>query len=148
MKQLGLAVATIIASFSVVAREAPMGMSDFNRTCPAPKVLPMLETSYQGCVARELHACDTFVTLFRQLLPEYDCQRAFDATPKAKYVVPAIWLAGEPALDRYLRLLSQLSNPSARELFASPEFRAILDGEFAETYLDKSRALEKQLKPK
>ena len=138
-----LAVAATIMVTSVMAAEAPPGMTTFNRTCPAPKLLPELESAYGACVKQDAGACDRFVNVFRQLLPEYDCQRRFDATPKVNYIVPAIWLAGEPALHRYFKLLSTLKAPKARELFASAEFRAVLDGEFAEMYREKSLAAAK-----
>ena len=123
-------------------------MSSFNQTCPAPGLLPKLEASYRHCVTHERGACEQFVSVLKQLLPEYDCQRPFDATPQRNYIVPAIWLAGDLALDRYFELLAKLKMKSARKLFASPEFRSVLDGEFAESYLERSLAAERQMKTK
>ena len=148
VKRLGLAIAAVVTSLSVVAREAPSQMSRFNQTCPAPRLLPELERSYQACVANRANACERFVVVFKQLLPEYDCQRSFDVTPKGKYIVPAIWLADDRLLGQYLELLAGLETGAARELFASPQFRAVLDGDFAEIYKDKSLAAERQLKGK
>jgi len=136
--------AAIAVATSVAASEAPRGMTKFNQTCPAPKLLPELEKSYQACMRRDAAACDRFVAVVRELLPEYDCQRKFDASPTANYIVPAIWLAGDQALDRYFALLARLGTPGAREVFASAEFRAALDGMFAELYLERSEQAAKQ----
>jgi hypothetical protein len=148
MNQVWLTATGILLSASVAAGQAPQGMTMFNRTCPAPTLLPKLEVSYQGCVRKQQSACDDFVVVFRDLLAEFDCQRPFDATPAANYTVPAIWLAGEPSLDKYMSLLSKLTSKSAKKLFASPEFRAVLDGDFAEIYRKRSEVAERKLKEK
>jgi hypothetical protein len=94
-------------------------------------------------------------------MPEYDCQRPFDSAPDKNYIVPAIWLSGDGALDDYVGLLYRLAIPkgklyaqsyfaaataAAKSLFGSAKFRAILDGELAETYADRSRAVERAAK--
>jgi hypothetical protein len=140
--------ATILTSFTVAAKDASPEIKVFNLVCPAPRLLPKLEASYLSCTAGTSASCDEFVAIFRKLLPEYDCQRPYDSTPTARYVVPAIWLAGDPVLDRYLALLAQLKSKAARQLFASPEFRAVLDGDFAEMYRERSQSVERELKRK
>lgn len=127
----------MILSASVAASEAPRGMTKFNQVCPAPKLLPELEKSYRACTARDTAACDRFVAVLKDLLPEYDCQRKFDAGPPP-YIVPAVWLAGDRALERYFALLAKLKTPAAQEVFASAAFRNALDGEFAEEYRERS----------
>jgi len=62
--------------------------------------------------------------------------------------VPAIWKAGDEALAKYVALVAELKSKKAKELFASPEFRAILDGHMAETYMERSRAAQKRLRVK
>jgi hypothetical protein len=103
------------------------------------------------------------VVTFWKLLPDYDCQRPFDATPTQNFTVPAIWLAGDGPLDDYVRLLARLAKSSSRSaskvyspgaidaaqrLFGSKEFRHILDGELAEEYLQQSIAVERRLEQK
>ncbi|MBI5246089.1 MAG: hypothetical protein HY923_02835 [Elusimicrobia bacterium] len=128
------------------AKKAPQGMTRFNETCPVARLLPVLEDDYAACSKKEKTACDGFVSGLRELLPEYDCQRPFDAGPPDDYIVPAIWKAGDAALAKYVALLASLKTKKALELFASPEFRAILDGHLAETYMERSRAAQKRLK--
>jgi len=144
--RMAATAAIVMVATSVLAKEAPPGMSQFNRTCPAKSLLPKLAEAHKSCFSNESAACSEFVRIFRELLPEYDCQRRFDATPKVNYIVPAIWLAGDDRLDQYIALLSKLRTPEAQRLFASPEFRAILDGHFAEDYLELSVEAEKKLR--
>lgn len=134
LTQLAITGTMVLSSAIAWAREAPPDMRTFNRECPAVRLLPKLEQAYRGCRKHQPDACERFVSVFRELLPEYDCQRPFDATPSANYIVPAIWLAGDPALEKYVELTSKLKTKSGRKLFASPEFRAILDGHLAEVY--------------
>lgn len=124
------------------AKKAPPGMTRFNETCPAAKLLPVLDGDYLSCTKKEPGACDKFISGFRALMPEFDCQRRFDG----EYIVPAIWLAGDEALAKHVALVANLKTKKARELFASPEFRAILDGHLAETYEERSKAAQKKLK--
>ena len=119
-------------------------MTIFNKTCPASKLLPRLESAYQSCLSKDRAGCDRFVAVYRKLLPEYDCQRSFDATPSVNYIVPAIWLSKEH--EKYVELLSKLNSRPAQELFGSPAFRRTLDGYIAEMYQEKSEALEKRLR--
>ena len=146
MKKSWLAVAATYMACNVAAREAPAEMTTFNQVCPAPELLPRLEAEYQSCLREQRAGCDAFVDTYRKLLPEYDCQRSFDATPRVNYIVPAIWLSRDH--EKYVALLSKLKSKSARGLFASPEFRRTLDGYVAEMYLEKSEALERELRRK
>jgi hypothetical protein len=154
----------LAASVPLLASEAPRDMRQFNVTCPARKLLPILDTAYHDCNNGFVNgSCEEFVKTFRQLLPEYDCQRPFDATPTQNYIVPAIWLAGDGALEDYVRLLSRMSSSKdklftdklfqkatdeAKKLFGSKEFRNILDGHLAETYRPLSIKVESELKRK
>jgi hypothetical protein len=156
-----LASAMMIPCATAFAVEAPPGMSQFNVTCPTSKVLPVMDRAYHECSNGFVNgSCETFIESFRQLIPEYDCQRPFDATQTKNYIVPAVWLAGDGALEDYVRLLSRLSSTkdktltpkyfskaimSARELFGSKQFQRVLDGAMAEKYLPISRSVEKQL---
>ncbi len=86
------------------AGEAPPGMTRFNVQCPTPRLLPVIDAAYHECNnGYENGSCAKFVSLFVQLLPEYDCQRSFDHTPAKDYVVPAVWLTGA-AHEDFLRL--------------------------------------------
>ena len=151
----------LVASAPLLAKEAPRNMRQFNVTCPAPKLLPVLDAAYHECNNGYEGSCERFVETFRQLLPEYDCQRSFDATPTQNYIVPAIWLAGDAALEDYIRLLSRMSSSKdnlftkgdfqratdeAKKLFGSKEFRNILDGCLAEEFLSLSKKVESELK--
>jgi hypothetical protein len=138
---------TVVTFLSVVSlaqgegHKAPNGLHEFNVTCPAKVLLPKLDLAYHRCNNGRQESCDLFVTLFREALPEYDCHRDFDKD----YVVPALWLA-DAADEDYIRLLSRLKLPHAQQLFASPEFREVLDGALAEEYGPLSRKAEKRLK--
>ncbi len=136
----------VAIALGVSASEAPPTMTKFNQLCPAKRLLPQFEAQYQSCKRKQLAACEQFVATFRELLPEYDCQRPFDTIPTVKYIVPAIWLSRDH--EKYIELLSKLELRSAQELFASPEFRRTLDGYVAEMYLDQSEELEKRLRSK
>jgi len=154
----------LVASVPVLGKEAPRDMRQFNVSCPAPKLLPVLDAAYHECHNGYVNgSCERFVETFRQLLPEYDCQRPFDATPTQNYIVPAIWLAGDGALEDYVRLLSRMSSSKdklftdklyqkatdeAKKLFGSKEFRNILDGHLAETYRPLSIKVESELRRK
>jgi hypothetical protein len=164
MKHMKLFLITLIITISgpLYASEAPSSMKQFNVTCPTQKLLPVLDRAYHDCNNGFVNgSCEKFIETFRQLLPEYDCQRSFDATPTKNYVVPAIWLAGDGALEDYVRLLSRMSSPKdkmftdklfkkasleAKKLFGSKEFQAILDGALAEEYLPLSNKTAKELR--
>jgi hypothetical protein len=157
-----IVILLVTVSTPLIASEAPPDMQRFNVTCPASKLLPVLDQTYHECSNGFVNgSCERFVETFRQLLPEYDCQRSFDATPTKKYIVPAIWLAGDGALDDYVRLLWRMSSSKdkmfssrwfqeasaeAKKLFGSNEFRNILDGALAELYLPRSEEVERKLK--
>jgi hypothetical protein len=136
-----VALVNVAAPAQAGGHKAPAGQREFNVTCPAKELLPKLDLAYHRCNNARRDSCESFVTLFRQALPEYDCQRDFDQN----YVVPAVWLA-DAANEDYIRLLSRLKLPSAMRLFASPEFREVLDGDLAEEYGPLSRKAEKRLK--
>ena len=136
------------------ADPAPEGMKEFNKRCPAEHLCPVLEKAYQDCKSsKERTRCVEFVETMRKLSPLYDCQRSFDSTPTVNYIVPALWICGEthrendePVTDQYLEFLSKLRLPEARAYFASKEFRRVLDGHYAEMYLEASEKLESELK--
>jgi len=154
----------LVVSVPLLAKEAPRDMRQFNVTCPAPKLLPVLDAAYHECNNGYVNgSCEKFVETFRQLLPEYDCQRSFDATPTQNFIVPAIWLAGDGALEDYVRFLSRMSSSKdkmftnklfqkatdeAKKLFGSNEFRNILDGHLAEEYWPLSKKVESELQRK
>lgn len=158
------AILFLVFSSPLFASEAPQGMQKLNITCPASILLPLLDTAYHECNNGFANgSCDRFVETFWELLPEYDCQRTFDAAPSKKHIVPAIWIASEGAQEDYMRLLYRMSSSKdkmfsdkwfkkatteAKRLFGSPKFRAILDGAIAEEYGEKSLKVEKQLKTK
>ena len=113
-----------------------------NIDCPAEKVMRELDASYHECNhGYQNGSCKKFVSIVKQLLPKYDCQRKFDQGP-----VPALWLANPAAVEDYVYLLSQMKDSDARALFASEEFRAVLDGALAETYVPLSLMEERAQK--
>jgi hypothetical protein len=112
------ALACVAVRSDAAGRKAPAGQREFNVRCPAKELLPKLDLAYHRCNNGRRDSCESFVTLFRQALPEYDCQRSFDRG----YVVPVVWLA-DAASEDYIRLLSRLKLPAAVRLFASREFR-------------------------
>ena len=153
-----------VISSPLMAEEAPVDMQAFNVTCPAAKLIPVLDTAYHECnngYVKKGASCEKFVAVFKQLLPEYDCQRPFDTSPTQKYIVPAIWLAGDGADEDYIRLLWRMASKKgkmyrnqwfrkpvyeAKILFASKEFRHILDGAIAEEYVSRSKKMERELR--
>lgn len=155
-------VALTAASTQLMASEAPSDMKQFNMNCPAQKLLPVLDAAYHECNKGFVNgSCERFVQTFRQLLPEYDCQRSFDAIPTQNFIVPAIWLAGDGALEDYVHLLSRMSSgkdrtftdewfrkdiAEAKKLFASKEFQEILDGHLSEEYGPLAKRLESELR--
>jgi len=144
------AVIALMATVAVQAAEAPRTVEEFNVKCPAATLLPQLDAAYHECNKGSVDgSCEKFVETFCQLSPEYDCQRSFDSTPDKKYVVPAIWLAGEGALEDYIGLLARMasgkdkmfndkwfakSSAAAKALFTSANFARVLDGHMAEEY--------------
>jgi hypothetical protein len=157
---LVLATITLLTGTSVI-RLACASEVQFNVTCPASALLPSLDTAYHECNHGWTNrGCERFVQNFQKLLPRYDCQRPFDATPTQNYTVPAVWLAGDAAVEDYVDLLWRLASSKdkrfegkpfskatfdARKLFASQEFRDVLDGAVAEEYLPRSRKIEREL---
>ena len=142
--------------------EAPTSMKQFNLICPARELLPVLDRAYHECNNGFDGSCDKFVDTLRKLLPEYDCQRPFDATPTQNFIVPAIWLAGDGPLDDYVHLLADLAKSKGRKvsrlspetietaqrLFGGKEFQRILDGALAEEYLQLPLPVERRLEQK
>jgi hypothetical protein len=160
---IALLILTLGFCFKAPCTEATRSMKQFNVICPARELLPELDRAYHECDNSFDGSCEKFVATFRKLLPDYDCQRPFDATPTQNFIVPAIWLAGDGPLDDCVRLLARLAKSSARSasklyspgaidaaqrLFGSKEFRHILDGELAEEYLQQSIAVERRLEQK
>lgn len=150
-------LALFMTATIVNAEVAPPTMKEFNKTCPSKELCPEIEKSYQLCNKdRTSSACTEFVKEFRQLLPIYDCQRPFDHTEVADYIVPAVWLCDGHRGDKkapyefedYVRLLSKLKSKEARVLFGSQKFRDVLDGAVAEEFGDVSHKVEKELKRK
>lgn len=122
--------------------------------CPANEVLPKLDAAYHACSHYADESCHNFIAAFKEVAGRYDCKRSFDTTP-----VPAVWLAGDGALDDYVRLMWLLAtkkqfksklykgaDTEARKFFAGSEFQGVLDGALAEEYLEKSRAMAVSLK--
>jgi len=148
---IGFSLCLGIAANGNKAVSAPV---QFNVECPAKRLCPDLEKYYQTC--SRTHAseeCDTFVKIFRQLVPKYDCQRSFDHTPTKDYTVPAVWVCKEilaargerPIFVESIKLLQELRSNDARSFFASADFRSVLDGELAETYIGPSVRAEKDM---
>ena len=137
---------SVLATSPASADKAPAGMTQFNVTCPAKRLAPEIDRAFHQCnVGYADGSCERFVNFFRELLPVYDCQRPFDATPSVNYIVPAIWVVGSAEHEDYVRLLAQLKRPFAQVLFASKEFRATLDGALAEEYGPRSERLAREL---
>ena len=144
-------VAIILLVVAVQVSAASPDKYEPNKECPAPRLLPVLDSSYHECNRGFGNgSCDQFVEIFHQLTQRYDCQRPFDTGS-----VPAVWLAGA-ALEDYIQLLLRLAEKpnqhysdkrfkparvAARSLFGSKEFQGILDGASAEDYLELSKTL-------
>ena len=133
--------------FEMSAMKAPKEMKKFNMVCPAQELCPLLDQAFDSCYStNKAQVCSTFVYIFKKLIPTYDCQRAVDHTPSADYIVPGIYICSHEKQWNYFEMLSKLEIPEAEELFASPEFRSILDGEFGEGFRDLSLNKEKEIK--
>jgi hypothetical protein len=148
---IGFSLCLGIAANGNKAVSAP---GQFNVECPARRLCPDLDKYYQTCsLTHASEACDSFVKIFRQLVPKYDCQRSFDHTPTKDYTVPAVWVCGEilagggerPIFEEYIKLLQELRSNDALSFFGSADFRSILDGELAETYTGTSLKAEKDM---
>ena len=151
--------ALIVLSIGAVppyfAGEEESASRRYNIVCPATRLCPDLEKYYQACKSEnEPNVCNSFVATFRKLAGKYDCQRSFDHTPTADYIVPAVWVCREglnigetrSIFEEYIVFLQKLNSGEARCFFASPEFRGILDGEYAELFYEKSLSAEKTIK--
>jgi hypothetical protein len=148
---IGFSLCLGIAADGNKAVSAP---GQFNVECPAKRLCPDLEKYYQACSRTHAsEACDSFVKIFRQLVPKYDCQRSFDHTPTKDYTVPAVWVCKEilaargerPVFVESIKLLQTLKINDARSFFASADFRSVLDGELAEEYSESSFRAEKDM---
>src|SRR6266513_3996354 len=147
------ALSTFIAAQDIAAREQPLvvasearrSMTRFNVQCPYQRSKTILEESFSSCTGGDHAACDRFLDTFKALTVTSDCQRPFDATLTKKYIVPALWLAGDEKLERYVTLVANLKTPKARALLASREYRCVLDGYIAEMYREESLKAEKEL---
>jgi hypothetical protein len=122
--------------------EAPKDMKEFNKTCPAPTLCKQIQQEMETCKTKK--SCEAFLTSYKKLLPQYDCQRPFDRTATKNYIVPAIWLCEDH--EELLGFLSKMKSKNAQKLFGSSALRSSLDGELAENYKKKSLAVGKKLK--
>jgi hypothetical protein len=148
-KSISIVIVILLTSVFGIAKEAPKGMTEFNVTCPAGELCPLLELSFDSCKSsKKEQVCSIFVEIFKNLVDDYDCQRPFDNTPTKNYIVPAVWLCGSSELWDYVELLSNLEYPDAQDFFASSEFRSILDGALGQRFREQSRKTEKMLKRK
>lgn len=142
-----LCLLLLLASNFVEAEQSDT--TELNKTCPAQQLCPDLEKYYQVCRKNPTtKSCMNFIETMKKLSPVYDCSRSFDKGG----IVPAIWLCGENRrqsgadyTESYYELLFKLKIKEAKEYFASPLFRSVLDGSMAEEYYDKSKKLEKKL---
>src|ERR1700737_3509705 len=105
MRPVVVALAPLFLTFSAWGDEPKPATTKraFNVICPAKELLPKLDLAYHRCNNGQESACKSFVTLLREALPEYDCQREFDRDAP----VPALCLA-DAAEEDYIRLLSRL----------------------------------------
>lgn len=136
----------ILIAYLIIGLIATKAHSE-NDSCPYPEIYIEIDQAYHECVngiVKKNASCDFFADKIKLLLPKYDCQRSFDTAP-----VPAIWLFGA-AYEDYYRLLYHLAigkkdkfdshwfskaRKTAREIFLSDGFKAVLDGAIAEEYL-------------
>jgi hypothetical protein len=154
VKQLAGLVAILVVASGSGADVAPKGMTQFNVVCPSRTLCRKLEAEYQRCKSsRKREVCSPFVDAMVQSFPVYDCQRPFDLTKTASYIVPALWLCEDPLhsdgvsqVEVYVELLSELRFKKARCTFASAALRSALDGAVAESFFDLSLEAEKSLK--
>jgi len=142
-----LGVIMLAFSLDLLAKTAPSEMKVFNQACPAPKLCSIVTRLHARCIKNKKD-CDLFVYEFAKLLPEYDCQRSFDVTPKEKYIVPALWMCSNR--EELLDFISRLQTPNSRRLFGSGKLRAALmgAGHLEETYTPLSLAASEVLKKK
>lgn len=142
---LGYLVIVIVYNIAE-AKVAPSTMKEFNKVCPAPKLCDEANGLLRECRRLKDESCSKFLAKFRELLPDYDCQRPFDKTETKSYIVPALWLCDSREL--FISALSEMPSDEAKMLFSSKEFRGALDGagHLAEEYLPKSIEVERALK--
>ena len=144
MKNLGKIALIFLYALICDAKVAPKGMTEFNKTCPTPKLCEKIYENLEDCKKGIKKQCDTFVNNYKKTLSFYDCQRSFDATSTEKYVVPASWLC--ESNEYFLNELSKMKSKKARTLYGSQALRDSLDGELAETHRAESEKVGKSSK--
>ena len=96
--------------------------------CPVEDHLSSIRQSYLACQeSPQSAACTDFSKQITNVLPTYECYRSFDTTP-----VPAAWLLDDQEWEAYVALVKANQSTWARNLYASPMFKASLDGFLAE----------------
>ena len=130
-------------SVTAYAKLAPKEMKEFNKACPAPELCEQITKDMDICKSKS-KGCEAFLSNYKKLLLEYDCQRKFDHTPRVDYLVPAIWLCENHGV--LIGYLSKMKSANARKIFGSSALRNSLDGALAEEYFNMSLKVEKSLK--
>jgi hypothetical protein len=114
---------------------------DHEGDCPAKELCPVLVRDMRRCTAApRSKSCDVFIDTAGRLTSPYHCRRKFDFEP-----VPAIWVCdevvpssveGSTVLGNTMHLLKRMKSAKARQFYLSGNFRSVLDGAFAEEYMD------------
>lgn len=92
--------------------------------CPTMNLLSKIQEADKLCQdLKDDNACSNFVDAFDKLIPSYNCKRPFDDAP-----VPALWLAGDRAVEQYVNNISRLDSARAKEITSSSRFAKLLDG--------------------
>src|SRR5205814_87226 len=100
--------------------------------CPTPKLCSDIYNSKEACEKKNKKQCDAFLEALKESFKQDQCKKG-----------PTLWLCA--GFDEYLDYLSKMKSKKAQYIYASPEFRMVLDGAVAETHLKKSKALAKKL---
>ena len=136
----------VLISVSPFSAEAvhpvPAGMKKLNVKCPAPKICRKLERERDVCLLNG-EMCNPFVTLFLNLLDEYDC--SLNPTDKDKVTVPALWLCESLHTGVTFNALAQVKSLSGQKVYASQRFRDALNGPIAAAHYGASLEREKAL---
>ena len=132
--------------------KAPAEMKRFNQKCPSAKICPRLMHNTRVCEqARTEQACHDFIQTFWQSLLEYDCQPPVKTTGDSQKLVAVLWTCdqnmgdGQPIYFHAFNLLANLNFKGARQLFASPQFRRILEGQYINYYHQASLRLAREI---
>ncbi len=122
----------------------PKTMKQLNVKCTAPKLCRKLERTRDVCLLNA-QMCEEFVSVFAQLLPEYDCSnnKMSDAN---KVLIPAIWMCENVQSGATFTALSNVKSLSGQRLYASPAFRWALNGPAGMSHYGPSLEREKQLR--